>query len=58
MKFIIYNQWGLKVFETDNQQRGWDGTYNGKVQQEGNYIYSLDGILENDEKIFLSDEKE
>lgn len=35
MHFIIYNRWGEKIFETDNQHQGWDGRFRGKnvIQQ-------------------------
>lgn len=35
----IYNRWGQKVFETDDPNQGWDGTYNGKICPEGVYSY-------------------
>ncbi len=41
---IIYNQWGYKVFESSDQQTGWDGKYNGVEQPEGNYAYILQGV--------------
>lgn len=28
--FIIYNRWGEKMFESNSQSEGWDGTFNGK----------------------------
>ena len=34
----IYNQWGEKVFETNNMQDSWDGTYQGKECQQGVYL--------------------
>ncbi|HEU4553000.1 MAG TPA: gliding motility-associated C-terminal domain-containing protein [Chitinophaga sp.] len=37
--FMIFNQWGEKVFETNMQSRGWDGMYKGKMQPSGVYIY-------------------
>ncbi|TWI84509.1 right-handed parallel beta-helix repeat-containing protein [Chitinophaga japonensis] len=37
--FMIFNQWGEKVFETNTQSRGWDGMYKGKAQPSGVYIY-------------------
>lgn len=39
MHLLIFNQWGEKVFESNNQQDGWDGTYKGKAQPVGVYIY-------------------
>jgi gliding motility-associated-like protein len=37
--FRIYNRWGQLVFETNNISDGWDGTYNGKPQPMGTYVY-------------------
>jgi len=45
MQFMIFNQWGEKVFETRNQAVGWDGTYKGKGQPSGVYIYVCEMIL-------------
>ena len=43
MSFVIYNQWGLKVFSSNNPLSGWDGKYKGQDQPEGNYTYVLTG---------------
>ena len=45
MQFMIFNQWGEKIFETRNQAVGWDGTYKGKTQPSGVYIYVCEMIL-------------
>ncbi|OWY22940.1 hypothetical protein C7N43_23115, partial [Sphingobacteriales bacterium UPWRP_1] len=37
----IYNRWGNLVFETNNPAEGWDGTYNGKEQEIGVYVYAI-----------------
>lgn len=37
----IYNRWGLKVFETEDKDAGWDGTEGGKIQPVGTYVYQL-----------------
>jgi gliding motility-associated-like protein len=37
----IYDRFGHKVFETDNQNTGWDGTYKGKSQPIDVYAYVL-----------------
>lgn len=42
MKFIIWNRWGQKVFETDNRFQGWDGRVKGVVQPMDVYAYTLD----------------
>ena len=42
MRFIIWNRWGQKVFETDNRFQGWDGKVKGVVQPMDVYAYTLD----------------
>lgn len=37
----VFNRWGLKVFETNNQDEHWDGTYNGKECPEGSYVWVI-----------------
>ncbi|MEN9548553.1 MAG: hypothetical protein RIR12_1144 [Bacteroidota bacterium] len=41
MQFTIYNRWGQKVFETNNQKQGWDGKLKGVVQPMDVYAYTL-----------------
>ncbi len=41
-KFLIYNRWGQKVFETDDKlSKGWDGKFCGKEQEIGSYVYLI-----------------
>ncbi len=45
----VYNRWGEMLFVSEDAKIGWDGTYQGKVCQQGQYIYKvtalgLDGI--------------
>ena len=35
----IFNRYGQTIFESNNQQSGWDGTYKGSRQPMGGYIY-------------------
>ncbi|HET9745331.1 MAG TPA: PKD domain-containing protein, partial [Chitinophagaceae bacterium] len=42
MRFIIWNRWGQKVFETNDRNIGWDGTYKGVIQPMDVYVYTLD----------------
>ena len=35
----VYNRIGEKIFESSNQQVGWDGTYKGELQNPGVYTY-------------------
>ncbi|NSL90392.1 T9SS type B sorting domain-containing protein [Chitinophaga sp. Mgbs1] len=41
----IFDQWGEKVFETNSQEPGWDGTYKGKPLPSGVYIYVCHLVL-------------
>lgn len=38
-RIVIYNRWGEKLFETQNPEVGWDGTYGGKPSPAGVYVY-------------------
>ena len=42
MRFIIWNRWGQKVFETNDQRIGWDGRFKGALQPMDVYAYTLD----------------
>jgi gliding motility-associated-like protein len=42
--FAVYNRWGQKMFEGNNIADGWDGTWNGKPQPVGVYVYTIDAI--------------
>lgn len=37
----IYDRWGEKVFETENLDKGWDGSFNGKTVSGDVYGYYL-----------------
>jgi gliding motility-associated-like protein len=37
----IYDRWGNRVFATQNQNEGWDGTFNDKPLPMGVYSYQL-----------------
>lgn len=42
MKFIIWNRWGQKVFESDNKSNGWNGRVKGVLQPMDVYAYTLE----------------
>jgi gliding motility-associated-like protein len=44
----IYSRWGMKIYESDNLDFRWDGTYQGQPVPEGVYVYKIEGIGEND----------
>jgi gliding motility-associated-like protein len=35
----IYNRWGELIYQTNDQDRGWDGTINGRAAPPGAYIH-------------------
>jgi len=39
--FTIYTRSGGILFTTNDPTKGWDGTFNGNVVQDGNYVYHL-----------------
>ncbi len=43
--FRIFNRWGNLLFETNQRNVGWDGTYKGQVQPMEAYSYTLDAKL-------------
>ncbi len=45
LNFQIFNRWGEKVFESTNQEKGWDGTYNGQPQEMDAYAFVLDVVF-------------
>jgi gliding motility-associated-like protein len=43
-KFAVYNRWGQKMYEGNNISEGWDGTWNGKPQPMGVYVYTVEAV--------------
>lgn len=44
----IYNRWGKLLFEWNDINVGWDGTFNGKVVPEGSYFYIVNATFTTD----------
>jgi gliding motility-associated-like protein len=38
---VIFNRWGEKIFESNNPNQQWDGTYKSLPVQPGEYVYQL-----------------
>jgi gliding motility-associated-like protein len=43
LTFMVFNRWGEKVFETNDVNVGWDGTFNGEKMNTGVFVYRLEG---------------
>ncbi len=41
--FRIYNRWGQLIYETNDINAGWDGSFKGEAQPIGTYVYELQG---------------
>lgn len=52
MYFTVYDRWGQKMFETRNQNEGWDGTYKGKKLDPAVFGWYVEGTCEVGEKFF------
>ena len=39
----VYDNWGVQLFNSAEQNVGWDGSYNGKDQPSGVYVYTFKG---------------
>jgi gliding motility-associated-like protein len=51
-KLVIHNRWGQRIFESENINTCWDGTFNGQEAQSGVYAFNvylrqLDGVVIN-----------
>lgn len=40
-EFKVFNRWGEVIFSTNDINVGWDGTFNGKIQQTDIYVYKI-----------------
>jgi gliding motility-associated-like protein len=38
---LIFDQWGVNIFETQDIHQGWDGTIEGKPAPLGMYVYTI-----------------
>lgn len=42
--FRVYNRWGQLLFSTNNPSTGWNGTFGGKDQPTGTYVFMAEGV--------------
>lgn len=45
-EFAVFNRWGNKLYSSTNIDAGWDGTYKGKPQPPGVYIYIIEAVTD------------
>ncbi len=43
-EFSIYTRSGAQLFSTNDPQKGWDGTFQGRFVQNDNYVYHISYI--------------
>lgn len=49
--FRVMDRWGKVIFETSDQQQGWDGKINEQEAQSGVYVYTVSAACNNGEKM-------
>ena len=47
IEFRVYNRWGVEVFSTNDINQGWDGYYDGKLQNIDTYAYTVKARMVN-----------
>jgi len=40
-QLLIFDRWGQLIFSSSNPEKGWDGTFEGKLCEAGNYSYLI-----------------
>lgn len=51
LEFLVFDRWGKLLFESDDVNQGWDGTYKGRKAEEGVYFYSVKMTLISGEEV-------
>jgi gliding motility-associated-like protein len=49
--FKIFDRWGEKVFETNDLNHGWDGTFRNEPMNAAVFVYTLEGYLSNGKEV-------
>jgi gliding motility-associated-like protein len=50
IRLAIFDRWGHQLFNEEGQTVGWDGTYKGKICEQGVYIFKLEVTAMSGEK--------
>jgi gliding motility-associated-like protein len=51
VQLIVYNRWGEKIFESNDQNIGWDGYYKGQLLPPDVFVYYVRAILFSDKQV-------
>ncbi|WP_235010060.1 PKD domain-containing protein [Algoriphagus boritolerans] len=52
LELLIFNIWGEMIFRTEDlETEGWDGTLNGKLLDAGLFVYRVNGVTTEGEKV-------
>jgi gliding motility-associated-like protein len=54
LNLTIFDRWGNKVFDTNNQSIGWDGTYKNLPMAPAIFAYTLEAVMSSGEKVIKS----
>lgn len=49
--FRVYNRWGQLLFSSTKLNEGWDGSYGGRPQAAGAYVWVVQGVTKDDKII-------
>lgn len=45
-QILIYNRWGMKIFESIDPNAGWDGRFNGESCADGVYVFIATYVMD------------
>lgn len=52
LEFMVFDRWGEKVFETKDQNVGWDGTFRGEAVGPAVFVYHLTAFCLDGQRYF------
>lgn len=50
--FMVYNRWGMLVYQTSRLGQGWDGNINGRPAPGGGYVWMVQGKTYNGKVVY------
>ena len=51
---VIYSRQGIKLYETTDPRRGWNGYYRGRICEEGVYVWKAEGYFQTGQPFSVS----